>query len=185
MASTQKTHNKSGSEWLSLMGKTDAQVAHFVVILKEKLEKTTHDEFEVIDGSRCITMSAKDGRLTVNSKKVCFGYQLVAWEKYGRDNMGMVSSAKVGGEALTISHLCGVRNCCERDHIIIEPKKVNDDRTHHHGTVFHAFHNNKCGQKSFLDLLGLVRDTCGHEPKCFTKETGANVYEEVKGVFKY
>lgn len=89
----------------------------------------------LIPGSPCFHLSGEDGRLSISGKKVCFGYQLVAYCKFGRDELLNVASSKTNQECLVISHLCGYRNCCNKDHLVLESKRVNDERTNCHGCI--------------------------------------------------
>jgi hypothetical protein len=57
----------------------------------------------------CNVLECKDGRVTRNSKKVTFGYHIVAREKFG-DQLQKVASSKYEND-LTISHICGTPLC--------------------------------------------------------------------------
>jgi len=108
-------------------------------------------------------MTAKDGRFTVRQEKVAFGYQLVAYEKFGRQQLLRITTAKLSTDLL-ISHLCGTRNCCERSHLVLETKAVNDERTHCHFCLRNAFAKNSwTGVQQFL-----ASGACQHQPQCGT-----------------
>jgi len=72
-------------------------------------------------------MVAADGRYTRSQVKVAYGYQIVAYVKFGRQVMLTVPTAKLADDLL-ISHLCGTLNCCESSHMVIETKRINDER---------------------------------------------------------
>jgi hypothetical protein len=63
-------------------------------------------------------MKSECGKLTIQSEKVAYGYQLVAYKKFGREKLLKVPSNKLSN-SLTISHLCGSRNCVISDHLIL------------------------------------------------------------------
>lgn len=77
-----------------------------------------------------------------------------------------VSQRKKGTDAYTISHLCGNGGCARSGHLIIEPKKINDERT-----MCHVFLR-RC--RSALEFK-VARRLCPHEPKCFV-----NIYTGIK-----
>ena len=75
-------------------------------------------------------MTCGDGRYSYKGKKICYGYQIVARQKFG-EKIKSVASSKSKTD-LTISHLCGTRNCINRKHLILETKEINDERVHCH-----------------------------------------------------
>jgi hypothetical protein len=76
-----------------------------------------------------------------------------------------VSAGKAKGEALTISHLCGNGACSRPVHLLIEKKKVNDERTHCH------FLLRRCSDKATSNI---VRSVCPHVPRCFVNRYTLN-----------
>jgi len=85
---------------------------------------------------------------------------------FGRDTMSMVPPNKTRND-LTVSHICGTRKCCSGAHLLLEPKFVNDSRTHCH---FHVHHLLKGGgsRKAVLKRVKLIRGICPHNPRCFS-----------------
>lgn len=55
----------------------------------------------------------------MKGKKIAYGYQLAAFSSFGRSEMIKVSSVKSEADALTVSHICGTRNCCQPNHLEI------------------------------------------------------------------
>lgn len=120
-----------------------------------------------------------DGRVTINRNKY-YAYHLVAHKKFGRDRLETVSSNKKGNDALTISHLCGTSNCCNEDHIVIEKKTINDERTHCH-YVLGNLKKNRESIESYDLVFRNVLKTCPHEPKCaIAKEVSKGKYKTLE-----
>jgi hypothetical protein len=85
----------------------------------------------------------------------------VAYVKFGRDVMLTVPTAKLADDML-ISHLCGTLNCCELTHMLIEKKRLNDERTHCHFCMRGAKAKNGWpGVRQFL-----AAGACVHTPQC-------------------
>jgi len=82
---------------------------------------------------------------------------------YDLKHARMVSCKKNKEGALSLSHLCGNGSCCRAGHLVIEPKRVNDERT-----SCHTFYR-RCENQ---DQANLIRHLCPHSPKCF-----ANLYD--------
>jgi len=51
-------------------------------------------------------MSAADGRYTKSQVKVAYGYQIVAYVKFGRDTMLTVPTAMLSWRMIRLSHTC-------------------------------------------------------------------------------
>jgi len=106
-------------------------------------------------------MVAADGRYTRSQVKVAYGYQIVAYVKFGRQVMLTVPTAKLADDLL-ISHLCGTLNCCESSHMVIETKRINDERTHCHFCMTAAkVKNGWPGVQQFF-----ASGACKHTPQC-------------------
>lgn len=147
-----KLHNKSGLEVLSLAKASDSERKVWERTLCN-CAKRKHQG--LIPGSPCLLLAAKDGRLSVNQKKVCFAYQLVAALKFGYDVVRRIPASK-SGDSLMISHLCGTRNCCNPDHIVIETKATNDERTHCHFCMNNVWRlQGEDGLRQFLEIGGV------------------------------
>lgn len=158
----QRLHNKSFSSVLSILHKhpDDEVLEGYYYTLLGELRAING----LIEDSPCLVMNCGDGRLSSYSTKIFWGYQLIAWKKFGRETLLNVRPSKTNDD-LTISHLCGTRNCCEADHIVIEPKSVNDTRTHCHYIMKTAKEEYMTSDKvrQFLE-----QGFCPHEPRCCT-----------------
>jgi len=120
--------------------------------------------------------------LKPGSKNRAVPYHYFAFQKFGRAKMETVSSNKVGTDALTISHMCGSKGsrCCNKDHLEIVPKKVNDKRTHchyflrkaykrHHIASYDQKRRRKTGNRINRYKVAQKHTTlyhCNHEPNC-------------------
>jgi len=139
---------------LSILSYPDDDILDWAYqILNSKNTTTTAG---LIENSPCITVNAADGRFSVNQVKVCFAYQAIAYCKFGRKELGNVPASKNATDLL-ISHLCGTHNCCEKNHIILEQKKINDERTHCHECAKSVYNKNKgeyANLKVFFDIGG-------------------------------
>jgi hypothetical protein len=121
----------------------------------------------------CLTVPSKDGRLSVNSVKVCYVYQLVAWRTFGGEMMKQIAAAKKADD-LTISHVCGTKLCCNCLHLIIESKRINDERVHCHFCMRLIFDKKGlAGLEAFWKLGG-----CPHKPPCVTLADDVYTFSE-------
>lgn len=154
----QKKHNKSQQAGLSFLSASDSEIQQWMQPPTFVLAKS-HEG--LIEGSSCKILSARDGRITFQQRKVAYGYQLVAFNKFGRLAMSGIASSKSQDDT-TISHLCGTRNCCEADHIVLEPKSVNDERTHCHFSIAAA----KKAKGWEGVRLFFESGACEHVPRC-------------------
>jgi hypothetical protein len=105
-------------------------------------------------------MKAKDGRVTIKGKKVAYGYQVVAVEKFGLVAVSQLPASKIQ-DSPVLSHLCGTRNCLCADHLIIETKQINDERTHCHFCFDNFMKKN--GHRPSDDMIKMF---CPHNPLC-------------------
>jgi len=153
-----RLHNKSNKAHLSYLDQTDATLLQWESQMREKLIK----QKGLISRSRCRVMSAADGRFSCKGQKACFGYQLSAFKKFGRETMFTVASNKKAQD-LTVSHLCGTRNCCNSKHLFLDLKVVNDERTHCHWVLWKLRKAKRSRQ--FLNDER-YQDWCSHNPKC-------------------
>lgn len=119
-----------------------------------------------IESSPCWLTNPKDGRISIKGIKKFFGYQLAAWSKYGREYLEIVPPNKTKADHMTISHLCGGGpRCCNPDHITIEFKWLNDERTQCMAVFLRI--KQQLGSPTFE----LVQSTCcPHNPKCFSAD---------------
>lgn len=128
---------------------------------------------EVVPGSPCVLYTATDGRVSLpsswytaktkgeTSNKAFYAYQVVALFKFGLVAMMRVPPAKATGASLVVSHICGVRNCCNPDHLILESKDMNDARTACH-TCLLTWLARK------MPVLLFQMWACRHTPACCT-----------------
>lgn len=125
----------------------------------------------LIEGSDCLKTLQKDGRLTAGQASVAeipktlakkvYTYHVVAFFKFGRNVLEQVPPTKTGN-CLTISHICGTRNCIKGSHLLIEPKYINDERTSCHNVMFRILEQSGYeGLTTFMEIGG-----CNHYPRC-------------------
>lgn len=103
-----------------------------------------------------------------------YPYQLVAYKKYGIEEIKKISSSKKGSSNsnLTISHLCNRNNCINPLHIEISTKQINDERTHCHAVLDRYRHS--IGIKEFRVNQKRKAYKCGHNPTCGFVEKNPN-----------
>lgn len=158
MEPKERKHNKSGFITLSVLSYSDNMIQLWYDAVKQKLIPSSEG---LIFNSKCLLLPAADGRFSFEQKKVAFGYQIIAFRKFGRETLTTIAANKLNSD-LVLSHLCGTRNCCEPLHIIIETKAVNDERTHCHWCMRNS-------QKAF-ESDGIQRflasGACPHTPQC-------------------
>jgi len=152
-----RPHNKSNSCQLSILNQEDEKINSWYIAM----QKSLISKKELIQNSSCLLLPNNDGRFSYKQKKVAFGYQIVAYKKFGREEIGKVTASKYQDDLL-ISHLCGTRNCCEISHIVLEVKGINDTRTYCHWCMRNAKEkNNWAGVQLFLES-----GACIHKPQC-------------------
>jgi len=158
-----RLHNKSGSETLSILD--DEKHSHAKVLeYHTTLLRQISPKDRLIHGSPCLLMAAADGRFAIRQVKVAYGYQIVAYVKFGRQALLPVTTAKKATDLL-ISHLCGTLNCCEPSHLVLESKAINDERTHCHWCMRNAKDKNGwAGVQQFT-----ASGACRHQPQCGTQ----------------
>lgn len=148
-----------------------AILEHSDDLLNKSADKITPGkvDLEYIDGSikatSCFRIpqeeNSRNGDISIQSKKR-MGYHLAAFLLFGREKLEKVSSGKTEEDALTISHLCGTRRCLNLDHLILELKRINDERTHCHFAISNV--KEKSGWQGVKTLLDC--GACPHTPKC-------------------
>jgi hypothetical protein len=157
-----RLHNKSQDELLAILRYTDAEIAQFEQILLTRVHKYTgNDDWWAY--SPCFVTNATDGRFSVASSKICYGYQIVAFAEYGRETIQQIAAAKYSHD-YTISHLCGKSNCCSHGHTILEPKQVNDERVHCHFVLKNIVLNH--GLQGVMEFKRNTSGWCPHYPEC-------------------
>lgn len=159
-----RVHNKSGSNTLTILEYNDDELLQFLNTVKEGIKI---DKEGMIEDSPCYILNAKDGKITYGSKKI-WAYHIVAYHKFGRREMNRVPSNKKQDD-LVISHLCGSKShCCNPDHLSLETKKINDERTHCHyciRNILKKFQYNWDNARDRLELFFQI-GSCNHDPKC-------------------
>ena len=135
----------------------------------KRLEKTPVIGNCMGHDSPCLPTIKKDGRYIPRGAKnqLCYTYQLVARKHFG--NLPIVASKS--GDDNTISHLCGFEasRCSEKLHLVIEPKRVNDERTHCHFIMDKIVKKWKMRKNFKQELKYNLNDFakhCPHNPKC-------------------
>lgn len=168
-----KTHNKSGRTGLAVSSISNEDLNLYYQEIQTQALKAD----EVIPGSPCLLLPAKDGRFsksnpsTGKSDKIAYGYQIVARYKYGADIISEVLASKTGRDYV-ISHLCGTRNCVCPSHILVEDKWINDERTKCHFLLHHL-------AKNFGDLYeAVLMAGCPHEIECCTEHPEKLIIEQ-------
>lgn len=106
-------------------------------------------------------------------KDVGESYHVRAVQVFGRARMERVPPNKDATD-LTVSHICGSRRCCKRSHLLLEPKHINDGRTHCH-FLPHVLAFTGRGQVEVRAMVKAVRKACPHSPKCFSYLGGLSV----------
>ena len=92
-------------------------------------------------------------------------YHIRAYQVFGRELLLDVPPSKEG-DHLSISHVCGSRGCVKRSHLVLELKRVNDQRVHCHFLVHLLMRQRKFEEA--IALRKLVMRACPHNPKCFS-----------------
>lgn len=158
-------HNKSGIARLSVLTMNDTLLKrHHKTLLQDRVE----DHKGPIKGSHCLYTKALDGRYSAAQNKICYGYQLIAWKKFGRQALDAVPSNKTSREDLVISHLCGNGpRCCNPDHLVLEQKQKNDERTHCHFCLKNIY-TARGTRRAIKEALHL--GLCPHSPPCCTSD---------------
>ena len=155
-------HNKSGKTCLSLADAEPQEQAKYINLLRNASKMSVSPN---LCESPCQVLQAQDGRLSSEGKKVAFGYQVAALKKFGAEKLKAIPARKAGKTSLVLSHLCGTRNCVNKAHIIIETKRINDERTHCH----FCLRNYVLSQGSTMPV-GDACKICNHEPTCGSED---------------
>jgi hypothetical protein len=139
----------------------------------------------LMPGSKCRTGGDNQGRFSVGGVKAFTGYHVAAYIKYGMEYLYAIpqknKKGKKNEDVLTISHLCGTRNCNHVDHLIIEIKKINDERTHCHFSLNNGLVNirqkkYKDQKKNIWKAFNELADTiCTHRPRCCSLNVSQNL----------
>lgn len=131
----------------------------------EKLESPTHEFGDCLivsvpkgkAGFKCRFMNSKGSDSYVHH--VALSAFMTHGIAYKVSDISKISQSKNGENVYSISHLCGNGACARPGHLLVESKKVNDERTHCHFVMRH------CTTTPEMDV---VRSVCPHTPKCFT-----------------
>jgi hypothetical protein len=150
-------HNKSGLNILSFLKSNDNYIL-------QRWNDYKDNYVEVVQGpiwdNPCWLTSSQDGR--AGGDKFAYAYELAAFSRYGRWNLEKVPPRK-SKDSLTISHICGWGpRCCNPHHLVLEPKWMNDERTHCHWALHNAW--NYGGYHGLQEAYYLR--VCPHYPAC-------------------
>ncbi len=154
-----KFHNKSNSTFLKVISIEEKKIDELLALKTwMEMKSSAHNP---IEGSPCRVPVDKKGTISSGGFRID-AYQLVAYKKWGREELKKVPPAKQQDDLL-ISHLCGTLFCVNKDHLILEAKRINDERAHCHFCLAVAFKNG--GYVSVKAALQLI---CPHNPRCLS-----------------
>jgi len=177
-----RPHNKSGKASLSISSKSK-ELRDSIVSTFNKAEKLK--EVTTIRDSDCIfvkpggTKTTKNKyleRITLNQKKQCHVSHVSALLKFGQQRMSEVDSSKTN-DSLSVSHLCGHNFCCNQDHLLLETKKINDERSHCHFFIRRLIQA-KDDETSFENAIEFIKKYCPHSPPCSTIKEQASLSDD-------
>lgn len=154
-----QAHNKSQTAHLSILNLTDEQIEQFDALLYQ----SSHFVEGLIEDSPCLCCIPQDGRVTFLGNKYAVAH-VSSFLKFGREKMETIPATKISKNSLIISHLCGNGpRCFNPLHLAIEPKWLNDERTHCHFIIKKRFESH--GYDGLAEFIKLI---CPHEHKCCT-----------------
>lgn len=154
-----QAHNKSQTAHLSILKLTDDQIEEFDGIVYD----SSYYAQGPIQDSPCLLSKPEDGRTTYLGNKYAVAH-ISSFLRFGREAMESIPAAKTSKDSPIISHLCGNGpRCWNPHHLAIEPKWLNDERTHCHFVFNRYFERN-----GYVGLDDYVKLSCPHEPRCFT-----------------
>lgn len=165
--SDEENHNKSKKPTLAMLESPDWEIENAFL---ESVVLAWVMGPEIIPGSPCLLVPGKKHRVTLSGGDA-FHYQLVAFARFGREILGLVKSRKKRG-SLTISHICGTTHCCEADHLLLEPKCINDERTHCHWAVLRICSGSDNNPDLIRAAVRGMKALCPHFPTCMTRLKG-------------
>jgi hypothetical protein len=167
-------HNKSGKEYISVYYLSDEEISfHYDEIMNKYVNQKDVKGNCMKEGSKCWYVGNSQGRYIPAGHKnqLCYAYQVVARKKLGNKE---IRANKQSASDLSISQLCGAKNsvCVNPDHIIIETKRINDERTHCHFSMDNIRQSLETSNRRQFDLEYQFRLSsfsegyCPHNPKC-------------------
>lgn len=158
-------HNKSGKTTYSVLDLSDEEIAEAFFHLMPTLSIPVHN---IIGDSPCAVPPQEDGRISIKQKKF-YAYHIVCIYYWGREKFQELFPNKTSRDALCISHRCGIYpNCCNILHMALEPKWLNDERTHCQFCLKNVFLENTLDPNAIS--MALAMGVCRHEPHfCCTK----------------
>lgn len=173
---------------LSILSLSDDELDECLTLICESIKTKGQYHSRLIEDSPCLLINDQKGSISMNGRRHC-AYHVVAWKKLGRDRLELVPPHKSSKESFVVSHLCGTSFCCNDEHIVIEPKWVNDERTHCHFTMTNVFESNRYDYKGnhFNNLLPILLikinhialkklaklKHCNHAPLCGTRDSSS------------
>ena len=155
-------HNKSSRTDLVISTQDEDKQSAW----RRALDTASKKPYDGLAEEPCLVMTAGDGRVSVGGHKNVFGYQVVAREKFGPAAMQRLQSVKSTKDTTVISHLCGTRNCLVADHLFLEGKGVNDERTMCHFAMRNV--RAKSGKEGVAKAMAL--GLCCHAPPCASSD---------------
>jgi hypothetical protein len=173
-----RLHNKSGLEEITILTYPDDVLTELDAILATALANGR--AAAGLLPTLCTFTRAIDGRLSKKGRKPCYAYQLVALRRYNRDRLKRVTASKLGKD-IAISHLCGSPVCCTPNHLFLETKQINDERTHCHFVLQKIRNANNNRYRRFVE--GNKYQFCTHTPRCgMPLEQGETASQEVQQI---
>lgn len=166
-SSSYHAHNKSLSIQITIAGMSEENFSKCL----DFVNNTTNSKEVVglIQNSPCRILNCQDGRVSISGKKLTYGYIAKAREKFGLEKMKTIEASK-NQRSFVISHLCGTRNCINESHLCLEPKQINDERTHCHFSLRNALGDVKNPSWNNMQMA-LQAGICKHQPQCCSLNT--------------
>jgi hypothetical protein len=178
MNAQSRRHNKSGLQEITLLTYSEDRLKELDAILATALANGR--KADGLLPTQCCFTAAMDGRLSQKGKKPCYAYQLIALRRYKRERLKRVTASKLGSD-IAISHLCGSAVCCTSDHLFLETKDINDERTHCHFVLQNMRKASNARYRKFVD--GNKSRYCTHTPRCgIAPEQGKTASQAVEAI---
>jgi hypothetical protein len=144
----------------------DLKESEVVELHKKSLENTKEINKKFLKGDvKCLVSGYSEGRVSHTNRSKYTAYH-IAYAFHTKDNKvpPEVLKIKHGQNDKSISHTCGTKHCLIFEHMKIETKGVNDERSNCHHAL--EFFYKKLGEEIYLDFLGKGAYNCHHEPPC-------------------
>lgn len=134
-----------------------------------------------LDYKDCTWINVQSGlhpsvkRTYVKNKHHIYGNYFNAYVKFGSVRLSEIPAAKEKRDDLVLSHLCGTKYCCTKEHMLIEPKWINDERTYCHFAMWNLWVTS--GRNAVLNAL--ANGMCPHFPRCGDQATVNQVNKHI------